>query len=266
MKRADTGHVARSTAVVRLVAAGSLVAFVLLTLIVTGHDGAPLSIDTALTSWSLAHRPDVALALARGVTYTGTGVVPYALVVVAGLALGRTARQRVRTVTACVCCLAAAQAVRFAVMSLVARPRPPLADWATHASGWSFPSGHTTTSAVTGGLLVLAVLARAPRCGRTLVLLSAGWAVLVGLSRVYLGVHWFSDVLGGWLFAICWLSLFTYVGARFLPGVRSAASAPRLRPGPTTEERRDGPGDRRDLPPDSASRNARASRPPRPAG
>lgn len=226
MKPADTGQVAGSTAVVRVVAAGSLVAFVLLTLIVTGHDGAPLSGDTAITSWCLAHRPDVALALARGVTYTGTGVVPYALVVVAGLVLGRTARERVRTVTACVCCLAVAQAVRFAVMSLVARPRPPMADWATHASGWSFPSGHTTTSAVTGGLLVLAVLARAPRCERTLVLLSVGWAVLVGLSRVYLGVHWFSDVLGGWLFAICWLSLFAYVGARFLPGVHPRRRRP----------------------------------------
>ncbi|MCX5001628.1 phosphatase PAP2 family protein [Streptomyces sp. NBC_00638] len=266
MKPADTGRVTGSTAVVRLVAAGSLVAFVLLTLIVTGHDGAPLIGDTALTSWSLAHRPDVALALARGVTYTGTGVVPYTLVVVAGLVLGRTARQRVRTVTACVCCLAVAQAVRFAVMSLVARPRPPMADWATHASGWSFPSGHTTTSAVTGGLLVLAVLSRAPRCERTLVLLSAGWAVLVGLSRVYLGVHWFSDVLGGWLFALCWLSLFTYVGARFLPGVHSVASAPRLHPGPPEEEGHDGPDDRRDLPPDSASRNGRAPRSPRLTG
>ncbi|MER5469070.1 phosphatase PAP2 family protein [Streptomyces sp. NPDC002935] len=260
MKRADTGVVAGATA------AGSLVAFVLLTLIVTGHDGAPLFGDTALTSWSLAHRPDVALALARGVTYTGTGVVPYTLVVVAGLVLGRTARQRVRTVTACVCCLAAAQAVRYAVMSLVARPRPPMADWATHASGWSFPSGHATTSAVTGGLLILAVLARAPRRNRTLVLVIGGWAVLVGLSRVYLGVHWFSDVLGGWLFAICWLSLFTYVGARYLPRAPTASAAPPLRPVPTAEERHDGPDDRRDLPPDSASRNARAPRSPRPAG
>ncbi|MFF3405562.1 phosphatase PAP2 family protein [Streptomyces sp. NPDC002742] len=246
MKRDDTGEIAGSTAV------GSLVAFVLLTLIVTGHDGAPLLGDQAITSWSLAHRPDVALALARGVTYTGTGVVAYALVVVAGLLLGRTARQRVGTVAACVACLAAAQAVRFTVMSLVARPRPPMADWATHASGWSFPSGHTTTSAVTGGLLILAVLARAPLCKKTLVALIGSWAVLVGLSRVYLGVHWFSDVVGGWLFAICWLSLLLYVLTRFLPRARSAISAPRLRPGPTTEERHDAPHDQRDVPPRSA--------------
>ncbi|MFF3447734.1 phosphatase PAP2 family protein [Streptomyces sp. NPDC002667] len=235
MKRHGTSDLAASTAV------GSLVAFVLLTLIVTGREGAPLLLDSQLASWSVAHRPDMALALARGVTYTGTGAVPYALVVVAGLLLGRTTRQRVRTVAGCVCVLGAAQALRFVVMSLVARPRPPVADWATHASGWSFPSGHTTTSAVTAGVLIFAVIARAPQSRRALVLLVGCWAVLVGLSRVYLGVHWFSDVVGGWLFAVCWLSLLLYVLTRFLPSTYSAISAPRLRPGPTTEERPDAP-------------------------
>ncbi|WP_406840194.1 phosphatase PAP2 family protein [Streptomyces sp. AHU1] len=235
MRRANTGAVAAA------VAAGSLVAFVLLALVVTGHGGAPLSVDSALASWSSAHRPDEALALARGVTYTGTGAVPYALVVVAGLLLGRTARQRVRAVTVCVCVLAVAQTVRFAVMSLIARPRPPVEDWATRASGWSFPSGHTTTSAVAAGVLVLAVLARAPQSRRALVLLIGGWAVLVGLSRVYLGVHWFSDVVGGWLFAVCWLSLLLYVLARFFPRVHSSTTAPRPGPSPTAEERHDSP-------------------------
>ncbi|MFF8536013.1 phosphatase PAP2 family protein [Streptomyces sp. NPDC015532] len=228
MKRQGTGDIAASTAL------GSLVAFVLLALVVTGHDGAPLSGDSELASWSLAHRPDMALALARGVTYTGTGIVPYTLVVVAGLLLGRTARQRVRAVAACVCALAAAQALRFAVMSLIARPRPPLENWATHASGWSFPSGHTTTSAVAAGLLVLAVLARAPQSRRAFVLLVGCWAVLVGLSRVYLGVHWFSDVVGGWLFAVCWLSLLLYVLARFFPGIHSTMTAAPHREDPTT--------------------------------
>ncbi|MFE1288516.1 phosphatase PAP2 family protein [Streptomyces sp. NPDC058751] len=235
MTREDTRIVAASAAV------GSLVAFVLLTLVVTGHEGAPLFGDAWLTSWCLAHRPDMALALARGVTYTGVGVVPYALAVIAGLLLGRPAGQRVRTVAACVCALAAAQTVRFAVMSLVARPRPPVADWATHASGWSFPSGHTTTSAVAGGLLVLAVLARAPQSRRTLALLIGCWAVLVGLSRVYLGVHWFSDVVGGWLFAICWLSLLVYGLTRFLPHAHSAMTAPPPREDPTPDGREDGP-------------------------
>ncbi|GAA5037454.1 phosphatase PAP2 family protein [Streptomyces siamensis] len=232
MKREDTTELAGSAAL------GSAVAFVLLTLVVAGRGGTPLFGDENLTAWSVGHRPDVALALARGVTDTGTGVVPYVLAALAGLLVARTARQRLTAVTACLLCLAAAQAVRYGVMSLVARPRPAAADWATHASGWSFPSGHTTTSAVAAGLLALAVLARAPR-GRLPIALAIGcWAVLVGLSRVYLGVHWFSDVLGGWLFATCWLGLCAYVLARFAPRAHSAISAPFLRPGPTTEEGR----------------------------
>ncbi|MFG3586385.1 phosphatase PAP2 family protein [Streptomyces sp. NPDC047990] len=246
MKRSDTADLAGSTAV------GGLVAFVLLTLVVTGRDGGTLFGDEGLVTWSAAHRPAVALALARAVTYTGTGVVPYALVVLAGVVAGRTTRERVVRALCCVGCLAAAQAVRYAVMSLVSRPRPPVAEWATHATGWSFPSGHTTTSAVSGGLLVLALLARAPRGGRPLALVVGCWSVLVGLSRVYLGVHWFSDVLGGWLLSLCWLSLTVYVVARFRPSAGSSIPALRPRPdAPPTEERPGESRSRRTIPPQS---------------
>ncbi|MEU4084612.1 phosphatase PAP2 family protein [Streptomyces aureus] len=230
MKRRGTGGLAAWAAL------GCLVAFAVLALVVTRDGGAPLPGDRRLASWSLAHRPDVALALARGVTYTGTGLVPYALAVMAGLLLGRTVGQRVRAVALCVCALAAAQSLRFAVMSLIARPRPPVANWATHASGWSFPSGHTTTSAVAAGLLIFAVLTRAQQSRRSLAVLLGVWAVLVGLSRVYLGVHWFTDVVGGWLFALCWLSLLLFVLARFFPGTRAAMAAPRPGRGPAPDE------------------------------
>ncbi|WP_393100241.1 phosphatase PAP2 family protein [Streptomyces sp. LN325] len=246
VKRADTADLAGSTAL------GSLVAFVLLTLVVTGRNGATLFGDGALHTWSAGHRPTVALALARAVTYTGTGVVPYTLVALAGVVVGRTARERILCALGCLGCLAVAQTVRYAVMTLVARPRPAVAEWATHASGWSFPSGPTTTSAVSGRLLAPALLARAPRGGRPLALVVGCWSVLVGLSRVYLGVHWFSDVLGGWLFSLCWLSLTVYALARFLPPTWSSISALRPRPDAlTTEERRDDPPSRREIPPQS---------------
>lgn len=92
-------------------------------------------------------------------------------------------------------------------MMLVARPRPALGDWATHASGWSFPSGHATTGAMTAGLLIAALLLRGPRLPRLAAILIGLWGAAVGLTRVHLGVHWFSDVLGGWLFATAWLAL-----------------------------------------------------------
>ncbi|WP_393062373.1 phosphatase PAP2 family protein [Streptomyces sp. LN549] len=163
--------------------------------------------DAALTHWSLTHRPGAAVTLARAITATGTGFIPFAAVLLAGLSVGGTIRRRVTTAAVLALCLGSGQVLRYAVMTLVARPRPPLADWATHASGWSFPSGHATTGAMTAGLLFAALYLRGPRIPPVAAVLIGMWGVAVGLSRVYLGVHWFSDVIGGWLFAAAWLAL-----------------------------------------------------------
>ncbi|MFJ3306583.1 phosphatase PAP2 family protein [Streptomyces sp. NPDC086549] len=196
---------------------GAWAAFGVLAMVVVGGHGAPLFPDDSLLSWSLGHRPDIAVAVARGLTATGTGVVPYALVVLAGLLAGRTARQRLVAVLLGCCCLGAGQAVRYGVVELIARARPPQSDWQTHASGWSFPSGHTTTAALTAGLVILAICVRAPR-GRAPLCLAVGcWGALVGLTRVFLGVHWFTDVLGGWLFAVGWLGVCLCAAAWWLP-------------------------------------------------
>ncbi|MFJ6570743.1 phosphatase PAP2 family protein [Streptomyces sp. NPDC091292] len=194
---------------------GALAGFALLTMVVIGRDGAPLFMDSGLHTWSDSHRPTVALAVARGLTATGTGVWPYALVVLAGVIAGRTARQRVIAAAMGLGCLLAGQGLRYGVLHLVARPRPPEQDWATHASGWSFPSGHTSTSAITALLLIIAVLLRSPRGRRTTAVVIGCWAVAVGLTRVYLGVHWFTDVLGGWLYALAWVGLVVGVGTRW---------------------------------------------------
>ncbi|MFJ7207138.1 phosphatase PAP2 family protein [Streptomyces sp. NPDC098789] len=173
-----------------------------------------LPADAGLHRWSVTHRPASAATLARVLTDTGTGFVPYVLLLVAGWYAGRTTRRGARTAAALLLCLGAGQVVRYAVMALVARPRPAVGDWAAHASGWSFPSGHTSTAAMTAGLLVAALFLRGSRVPRTAVVLIGLWGAGVGLSRVYLGVHWFTDVLGGWLFATAWLALLAHLYLR----------------------------------------------------
>jgi undecaprenyl-diphosphatase len=211
MNRKDVAELAGSVGV------GAWTAFGVLSMVVVGREGVPLFTDEDLLSWSVAHRPDMAVAVARGVTATGTGIVPYALVVLAGLLTGRTVRRRLLAAALATACLAAGQGLRYGVMTLIARPRPLRADWAGHASGWSFPSGHTTTAAITAGLVILAICVRSPH-GRTALCLAVGcWGALVGLTRVYLGVHWFTDVLGGWLFAVGWLGMCLCAAAWWLP-------------------------------------------------
>ncbi|MFG2652045.1 phosphatase PAP2 family protein [Streptomyces sp. NPDC048436] len=196
---------------------GAWVAFGVLTMAVIGHDGDPLAWDGQALSWSVDHRPAVAIAVARGLTTTGTGVIPYVLVASAGILVGRTVRQRLVCAALAIGCLASGQALRYGVMALVDRQRPPHLDWRTHASNFSFPSGHTTTAALTAGLLVIALLARAPRGRAGLVVAVGCWGALVGLTRVYLGVHWLTDVVGGWLLSAGWLGLCLCAAAWWLP-------------------------------------------------
>ncbi|MEU3316643.1 phosphatase PAP2 family protein [Streptomyces sp. NPDC006662] len=200
-------------------AVSSFVLLAALTLWVVLDSGHLLPADAGLHSWSLAHRPASAAVAARRVTDTGTGVIPYAVLFVAGMYVGRTARQRCAIALALMACLGAGQAVRYAAMSVLARPRPPVGDWAAHASGWSFPSGHSTTAAMTAALAIAALSLGSRRAPRLAVGVIGLWGAAVGLSRVYLGVHWFTDVLAGWLFAVGWVCLLVWAYLRWAPAV-----------------------------------------------
>ncbi|TQJ90971.1 phosphatase PAP2 family protein [Streptomyces sp. SLBN-31] len=189
-----------------------------LAVLVGVRHGSPLPGDGAVHTWAIGHRPPVAQALARGITATGTGIWPYLVVAVAGLIAGRDAGERLRTVPCALAVLLAGQLLREAVMESFARARPDPADWAAYASGYAFPSGHTTTSALAAGLLCWAVTRRSrPDLARTTCVLAVCWAAAVGATRVYLGVHWTSDVLGGWLLATAWLSLCGWGLTRWRP-------------------------------------------------
>ncbi|QEU97040.1 phosphatase PAP2 family protein [Streptomyces kanamyceticus] len=224
------------------VALGAWAAFGVLALVVVGRAGSPLWLDDGFLAWSVGHRPEVAVAVARGVTASGTGVVPYVLVVLAGVVAGRTLWHRLLAAVLCLACLGLGQVLRYALMEFIHRVRPPQSDWTAHASGWAFPSGHTTTAALTAGLLIAALTLRRTHGGTALRIAVGCWGLFVGVTRAYLGVHWFTDVLGGWLFALGWLGACLCAAAYLLPApflTHTTAHAPQ----PTENQENHAPQD-----------------------
>lgn len=96
------------------------------------------------------------------------------------------------------------------VKLLVDRPRPPESVWLVEVGNASLPSGHATMSAAVVGALV--VLAWPHLHGVWTWLVPTGallWIGGVGATRIYLGVHWFSDVVAGWATGFAWLAVCT---------------------------------------------------------
>ncbi|MFE6886769.1 phosphatase PAP2 family protein [Streptomyces sp. NPDC057694] len=116
---------------------------------------------------------------------------------------------------------------------LVERARPSLADPVAHAPGYSFPSGHAMTAATSCAVLLLVALSLVPRRVRPVCWALAALSVLgVGFTRVALGVHWFSDVVGGWLLgaAVVILTTWAFEAWRTDAGLRPTSLAQGLEP------------------------------------
>ncbi|WP_052390616.1 phosphatase PAP2 family protein [Streptomyces sp. NRRL B-24484] len=231
------GKAAPATGVAGVAWAG----FAALAVLLAGHGRAPFGFEQDAVDWAVAHRPPAARAAALALTSLGTGVFPYLLALAAGAVTLRDApgpRSRARTVlllAAPVLWLIAGQLLRQGFMHAFGRPRPPAADWATAAAGFAFPSGHAFTSAVSAGLLALAVARTGPAAARTAAAIAAVFAAAIGLSRIYIGVHWPLDVLGGWLLATGWLAAAVALRGRW-------GAVPKPRPAPTEPGDGDGAG------------------------
>lgn len=176
----------------RLPVAGALVvsaaAVVALTVAVARHP-APFGVDSDLLRG--AGRATGLWAVARAATLLGTWPVAGPMLLLVGL----LRRAPLRTWAAVVGLCGAGTVGRHVLAAAIHRPRPPMALWQAAAGGPSFPSGHTTTATLAAGALVLLCRIRGHRSA---VVAGALVALVVGVTRVLLRVHWATDVVGGW--------------------------------------------------------------------
>lgn len=188
-----------------VVGAGSALLFAALTLSVVRHAGLVVAADLQLHSLVLLHRSDLSIEVARWLTWGGATIVTLpALVVIGALTSppGRSACSRVGSGALLAGVASLCVYLGLAINASVGGMRPAEGDWAGSASGATFPSGHTTTATVFAAFAVWALVPRTGAPGRRAALVAAAvvYAGVVGITRVWLGVHWPSDVVGGWLF------------------------------------------------------------------
>ncbi len=136
----------------------------------------------------------------------GTAVLTLGVLAVTGfLALTRKTHAAVTVLVSVVSGMVLSQAIKWAY----ARPRPELVPHGMETYSASFPSGHSMMAAVVY-LTLGALLARhqaQPRMKVYVLVVAVFLTVLVGLSRIYLGVHWPTDVLAGWCLGAAWAIL-----------------------------------------------------------
>jgi undecaprenyl-diphosphatase len=131
---------------------------------------------------------------------TSLGDTHVVLVVTAVAAAVLLGARYVRMALALVLSIAATEVAVAIIKGIVTRPRPPAAEAVTSAAGFSFPSGHAAATTAIAAVLVF-YFARSRSWSRRLLVAVAGLLLpaLIGVSRVYLGVHYPTDVIAGWL-------------------------------------------------------------------
>jgi len=161
--------------------------------------------DVSFASWLFDARSSAGIDVFRVVTLLGSPAVVLALAAV--LCVTLYGRRRLDEAALVVVVLGGAQLLNLGLKLAFHRPRPEVA--LVQLDTYSFPSGHAMIATVACGVFVYLLWGHLPS-RRTRVLVAAGFgavAALIGFSRLYLGVHYLSDVLGGIAAGVTWLSV-----------------------------------------------------------
>ncbi len=170
------------------------------------HD--PLTqFDVTLLNWVHGRATPAGYAISNAISLLGSPVTMSMLALGVGVLLA--ARRQWILLGGWLAAFAGGGLLDEVLKLVIRRPRPPYAAAFLPQESWSFPSGHAMGSLIGYGMLayVLVVLWIHPRRTQLSVVLGAALLIVaIGLSRLYLGVHYFSDVVGGYAAGLLWLS------------------------------------------------------------
>jgi undecaprenyl-diphosphatase len=193
----------------RLVAAVIALAAIWLAALLWGRGPLDRSVYEALYA---GHRPAM-IAVARALTALGEPTVLIGAGVATALWLWHAGHRHLPFVLIAITMLG--RGLSEAQKYWVGRARPDIEAHLVVVKTQSFPSGHATSS-----MIFYMVMALTLTAGTRLHRLAAAAAfllsLLIGLSRVMLGVHWPSDVIGGWAFGLLWVLLTLRIAQRFV--------------------------------------------------
>ena len=193
----------------RLIAAIVTLAAIWLVMLIGGTGPLDRAVYEALYA---GHRP-MLVAIARIFTALGEPTVLIAACAASALWLWYVGRARLGVTLLLIAGLG--RALSEAQKYWIARPRPALDTHLVVVKTSSFPSGHATSSMIFYLSVALALTA-GTRWHRAAVAAAILLSVLIGASRVMLGVHWPSDVIGGWAFGMLWVLLTLRLAGRLL--------------------------------------------------
>jgi membrane protein DedA with SNARE-associated domain/membrane-associated phospholipid phosphatase len=173
-------------------------------------------VDAPVQRFFVAHREPWLTTVVRATTTLGSAKVLVPL----GLIVGAIWWLRSHTLRPGVVLLAAyagAAGLSDAIKAVIDRPRPPVQQMVGHFGGSAFPSGHAAQAIAVYGILAALIAGSEATWTQKVVAWSAAFilAGIVGVSRLYLGAHWLTDVLAGWALGGLWLlALVTALGTR----------------------------------------------------
>ena len=214
MNAADPGRSRLATEHPKLYLAAHVVAGILFTALLlwgfasiadaVGDNGRIAAADTGLTQWVEGHDTEWGESFFTGVSMLGAPIL-VGIIVIATIVFAR--RRDWLRATALPLALASGAGLNALLKHVFHRGRPQFAtEFISHAS-WSFPSGHAMESMVGYGMLVAVTLHQLHGSTRRRLVIGAAAVLIfmIGVSRVYLAVHYLTDVVAGWLAGGAWL-------------------------------------------------------------